>query len=235
MNNTPSNSVLVERYREGDTEAFEQLILNNMGLVRSSARRFMGRGTDLEELVQIGSLGLIKAAKAFNSSLGYEFSTYAFSMIVGELRRYFRDDGMIKISRNVKSVCSRMLKIREEYFIQYGKEPSLSYLAGQCGIPDDEAFYYIGAFMPIVSLSGGNEDERSPEEFIGFDDIEEFTETLALKDAISKLDKDEQLLIHMRYRLSCTQQETAKKLGTTQVRVSRMEKKIMEKLRKNLT
>lgn len=234
MKNSPGNSVLLERYRNGDTEAFDQLIMNNMGLVRSSAKRFMGRGTDIDDLIQIGSVGLIKAANAFDPSLGYEFSTYAFSMIVGELRRHFRDDGMLKISRTVKAVCAKILKLREEYFVIHGEEPSMSYLAECCGIPDDEVFYYIGALSPVGSLNNACDDERKIEDIIGFDFMEEFTEKYALKEAVACLEKEERILIHLRYDLCLTQQETAKRLGITQVKVSRTEKKIMEKLRKSL-
>ncbi len=234
MKNNLDNTVLLEKYRNGDTEAFNQLIIDNMGLVKSSAKRFMGRGTEFEDLVQIGSVGLIKAANAFNPELGYKFSTYAFSMIVGELRRHFRDDGMIKVSRNIKSVCGKMLHLREEYFSKFGEEPEISYLAEKCGINEEDAFFYLGAMSPIESLNTSNDDERKKEDTIGFDNIEEFIERYALREAISNLTKEERLLIHFRYDLSLTQQETAKRLGSTQVSVSRLEKKIMEKLKRGL-
>ncbi len=234
MKNNLANTVLLERYRNGDDEAFEQLIMNNMGLVRSCAKRFVGRGTDYDDLVQIGSLGLIKAANAFVPELGYEFSTYAFSMITGELRRYFRDDGLIHVSRTVKNVCARMMKLREEYSIAHGTEPPISYLAHQCSVPVDEVSFYLGALSPIESLNSPGENEIKKEDTVGSDNIEEFTERLALKEALSDLESEERMLVHLRYDLSMTQQETAKRLGTTQVRISRMEKKIMEKLRKKL-
>ncbi len=226
-----NNNELAERYIDGDTDAFEKLIVDNMGLVKSTARRFIGRGTDFDDLVQIGSVGLIKAAKAFDPKLGYEFSTYAFSMITGELRRHFRDDGLIKVSRGIKKNCALMLKLKEEYISSYGIEPHISYLAEKCGIDTDEAILCLDALSPVESMNTSCDGEKTIEERTGENNIEEFIERYSLKQAISQLSREEQLIIAFRYGMSMTQSETAKRLGYTQVRISRTEKKIMEKLK----
>lgn len=229
-----NNTELAVRYRSGDEAAFDKLVLDNMGLVRSTVKRFLNRGTEYDDLLQIGSVGLIKAARSFDPDLGYEFSTYAFSMIMGELRRHFRDDGLIKISRNIKKYCAQMMKIKEEYLSKSGTEPPVSYLAEKCGIDIDEAVLYLGALCPIESMNTADDGERSIEEKRGTDNIEEFIERYSLEQAIKELPQEERLIITLRYNLSLTQSETAKRLGITQVKVSRTEKRILEKLRKSL-
>lgn len=234
MSEERNNSTLIRKYKNGDVGAYDELINSNLGLVKSTVRRFLNRGTEYDDLVQIGTIGLIKAAQAFNPELGFNFSTYAFSMITGELRRHFRDDGMIKVSRSIKQYCAEMLKIKEQYTIEYGKEPPISYVAEKCGLSCEEAIFYLGALTPIESLNTSDDDELSPEEKIGTDNVSEFIEKFALKQAIDKLDPDERVIIHLRYSHSFTQNEVAARLGVTQVKISRMEKKIMGKLREAL-
>ena len=235
MKDKSGNTELILRYRCGDSEALERLVENNMGLVKSAVRRYLGKGTEYDDLIQIGSLGLIKAVGAFDTELGFEFSTYAFTMIVGELRRHFRDDGIIKVSRSIRHYCATMLKIKEEFVLRNGYEPPISYLAEMCGISVEDAVFYLGALSPVESLSGDNEEENPLENRIGNDDISEFIERYALREAVDSLDAEERLILHLRYDLSYTQSMTAKRLGITQVKVSRSEKKIMEKLRQRLT
>lgn len=219
---------------DGDFTTFENLVENNLGLVKSIARRFCGRGTDFDDLVQIGTIGLIKAAKAFDVSLSVKFSTYAFSMITGELRRYFRDDGLIKVSRSAKKNCAALLREKEIYELENGNEPTISYLAEKCGISVEEAVFCFGALSPVVSISESGEDELSIEEKTGEDNIDEYIEKLALKQALKALSPAEQRIIHMRYSLSMTQNDIAKCLCTSQAKISRAEKKILEKLRRFL-
>lgn len=237
MNNKLRNRVLIEQYRSGDTAAFEELIESNMGLVKSAARRFVGRGTELEDLIQIGAVGLIKAAHAFEPKLEFEFSTYAFSMIVGEIRRFLRDDGPIKISRTIKKNCAVILGEKERYVEEFGNEPSISILAERCGMTVEDAVLCVGALSPVLSFnaaSDGEEDELSPEQRIGNDDIGEYIERLALKQALESLDADERTIIELRYCALMTQSMVARRLNTTQVHISRREKKILEKLRRIL-
>ena len=230
-----NNELLLDKYKKGDLQAFDTLIDQNMGLVKSTVKHFTGRGTDYDDLVQIGSIGLIKAANAFDSGLGYKFSTYAFSMITGELRRHFRDDGIIKVSRSIKQYCAKMLRYKEEYISETGKEPSISYLAQKCGISEEDAILYIGAMTPVESMNTANDNELSTEEKTGFDNISEFIDKFALEQAIGELSKQEQLILHFRYNLSLTQSDTAKRMRLNQVKISRVEKRIMEKLRFKLT
>lgn len=234
MKNTYNNTELATRYKEGDAEALNELITQNIGLVKSTAKHFINRGTDFEDLIQIGSIGLIKAAKAFNPELGYEFSTYAFSMITGEIRRHFRDDGLIKVSRNIKTHCSKILHEKEMYEMIYGNEPTVSYLAEKCGISIEDAVICLGAMTPAQSLNEINNENVSLENKLGTDYIDEYIEKMALKSAVSELSKEEQLIIHLRYNCMLTQFQTAERLKTNQVRISRKEKSILEKLRKKL-
>lgn len=238
MDNKEKNKVLVRQYRDGDTCAFDELIESNLGLVRSAAKRFVDRGTEYDDLVQIGTVGLIKAAKAFDAERGFEFSTYAFTMIVGEIRRFLRDDGLIKVSRNTKKLCAQLLREKEKYISEFGTEPHISFLADKCNITPEEAVFCIGAMNPVISMNSHDKDEDSDfclEDRLGIDSIGEYVEHFALKQAISKLSEEERVLIQLRYEASLTQSEVAKRLNSTQVKISRTEKKILEKLRRLLT
>ncbi len=237
MNVKEKNKELVKQLHDGDEMALDELIVGNLGLVRNAAQRFIGRGTELDDLIQIGTIGLIKAARAFNTDLGYEFSTYAFSMITGEIRRFLRDDGLIKVSRSTKKLCAELLREKEKYAAMHGYEPKISYLADIFGISVEEAVFSLGAMTPVVSMNSSDTDENSKftiEDIIGVDYISEYEEKFALNEAISKLSSDEKLLIQMRYGASLTQCEVAKRLNTSQVRISRLEKKILSKLRELL-
>jgi len=234
MDHSKNNTLLATRYREGDLGALDELICSNMGIVKSIAIRYINRGTDLEDLIQIGSVGLIKAARSYDPELGFEFSTYAYSMINGELRRHFRDDGIIKVSRSIKKYCAALLHEKELYEKKYNCEPTLSYLAEKCNISKEDAVLCLGASYPVGSLNNSSDDEASPQDRIGTDNIGAFIEKYSLYQAICELDDEERLILHLRYTLSCTQAETAERLGTNQVKISRMEKKILEKLRQKL-
>lgn len=237
MTDKVDNRTLLERFHNGDETALEELTESNMGLVKSAAKRFIGRGTDYEDLVQIGSIGLIKAARSFDLSLEYQFSTYAFTMIIGEIRRFLRDDGIIKISRTIKKNCALLLAEKEKYVERFGREPSISELADICGLEKEDAVICIGALNPVISFNGYADeiDEGlTPEDRTGTDEISDFTEKLALREALDCLDENERIIIELRYISGLTQQSVAERLNTTQVRISRTEKKILEKLRKFL-
>lgn len=237
MANGQQNRELIIRYRDGDEKAFEELVDANMGLVKSAARRFTGRGTELEDLIQIGAVGLIKAAKAYDLSLEFEFSTYAFSMIVGEIRRFLRDDGPIRISRTIKKNCAIILSEKQKYVEEYGSEPSIGALAEKCKMSTEDVVLCLGALSPVLSFNGysdGDEDNLSFEQRVGNDDIGEYIDRLALEQALETLEDEERMIIELRYRASMTQSMVAQRLNTTQVRISRTEKKILEKLRRIL-
>lgn len=232
------NRELIQKYRDGEDAAFDKLIVANLGLVKSAVQRFIGRGTEPEDLIQIGTIGLIKAAKAFKPELGYEFSTYAFTMIVGEIRRFLRDDGLIKVSRSTKKMCAELLSKKEKYIAEFGIEPKISVLSEICGISVEEAVFCLGAMSPVISLNCPEYDENSDftlEDKIGVDYIGDYEEKFALREAISLLSPEERTLIELRYVASLTQCEVAKRLNTSQVRISRTEKKILNKLREMLS
>ena len=229
-----SNSELLTLAREGDENALEALIENNLGLVRSIAFRFTGRGVEFEDLVQIGTLGMLKAVKSFDSSYGTVFSTYAVPLIIGEIRRYLRDDGMIRVGRKTKQLGAKILRLREEYVAENGFEPSVDKLCELSGIERDEVVFALDSTTPISSLSECVGDTGLTLEATisdSNDTILALTEKIALTSALSELSPEWRKIVYLRYFLNLTQQECAKRLGITQVKVSREEKKILEFLR----
>lgn len=236
MYDNTRNLALVRRAKAGDTVAKEQLLTENAGLIKSVALRFQGRGQETEDLIQIGSIGMMKAIQGFDESFGTAFSTYAVHRIAGELRRFLRDDGLIKVSRDMKKKGYLLYRASEDFAAKHGREPKLSELCALCGMEPEEAANALDAMNPAVSLQEklGNEDSSCYEELLGEDHSEEITDRLALGEALKGLPKEEQTLIYLRYFRGLTQSESAKRLGMTQVKVSRSEKKILEKLRKEM-
>ena len=230
------NLALLHKAKSGDRAAEQKLVTENTGLVRSVARRFEGRGQDYEDLCQIGVIGLMRAVRNFDENFGCAFSTYAVHSITGELKRFLRDDGIMKISREIKKRGYILLRAKEEFIKENGRTPHLSELCERCGMNAEEAAEALGAQNPLLSLEA-KEDEDSPSlsEFIGEDNSEKITENIALHEALGTLPPEERTLIMLRYFRGMTQSESARCLGMTQVKVSRTEKKIMEKLRRVLT
>ena len=210
-----------------------EIIESNMGLVHSCAHRFKGRGIEYEDLFQAGCIGLIKAADAFDMSRGVRFSTYAVPVILGEMRRLFRDGGAIKVSRSLKELSMKIARVREQLAAN-GSEPTVSQLARQLEVSEEEIIEAIGVCAPPVSLTeseeagGGQLDlpVESPEEHTG--------DLIALRQTLELLDERDRSIILLRYFGEKTQSQTAERLGMTQVQVSRREKKIMTKLRQEL-
>lgn len=232
------NTELLQRLRDGDESALETIVIRNMGLVRSVARRFLDRGTEYEDLVQIGSVGLMRAARSFDFSYNTMFSTYAVPLIVGEIRRFLRDDGMIKVSRSVKAQGAAIMRMKEQFSSEHGRDPTLSELSELCDLPPEEIAQTLEAISPIHSLSErvGGEDGTTLEGLIADkeDVIDALTDKIALHEAIGRLTKRQQEIIRMRYFCDMSQQQTGDALGLTQVKISREEKKILEILRKAL-
>jgi RNA polymerase sporulation-specific sigma factor len=234
---TCDNFDLIKAAQEGDRKAMDQLITQNMGLVKTVARRFIGRNTEYEDLVQIGTIGMLKAAKSFDLKFGTAFSTYAVPLIIGEIRRFLRDDGMIKVSRDLRKKGTVIMKAKEDFTKEHGRDPKLSELASLCAMSAEEIAYALDAVCPVYSLQdtiGGDEDGATLESITPANEnvIEEMTDRLALAEAIAKLDPRSQQIIRLRYYRDLSQQQTADILGITQVKVSREEKKIFEFLRK---
>jgi len=230
------NIKLLRAVRDGDKDAAEQMVRENAGLIWSVARRYFGRGVDSEDLYQIGCLGFIKAMKGFDLDYGTQFSTYAVPKISGEIRRFLRDDGSVKVSRSVKEQAGVIRNARRALEQRLGREPALSELSAETGISAEEIATTETATGPTESLQReAGEDGFTLEHILGdFSQEEKLVEYVALRQAISLLPEKEQLVIRLRYYRGMTQDSVAKILQVSQVQVSRLEKRAVEQLRKQL-
>ena len=232
------NLTLLRAYREGDSEAGEKLAELNAPLVYSIAGRFAGRGADMSDLVESGTIGLVKAIKTFDFSHGCVFSTYAVPLIFGEIRRFLRDDGIIKVSREEKRL-SALLCAERERRLSAGESADIASVAAAVGISPQDASSALFAASPVRSLdeSAYDDDDSTTLGSIICDEDAEVRQfdKFALRMAIEKLSEEHRKLIILRYFRDLSQIETAKLLGLTQVKVSREEKKIMEILRRELS
>ncbi|MDO4679437.1 MAG: SigF/SigG family RNA polymerase sporulation sigma factor [Blautia sp.] len=231
---------LIGRSHQGDKEARDTLFEENTGLIYSVAKRFLGRGVDMEDLFQIGSIGLLKAVDHFDLSFDVRFSTYAVPMIAGEIKRYLRDDGLLKVSRSLKENCARIYQLREELERTLDREPTLEELAGECGMSMEELVLAMESGAEVESLhktiyqGEGNEIslmDKLPEKVNG---QEVLLDRILLEEILGSLDARERRLIYMRYFQEKTQTEIAGELGISQVQVSRLEKRILKNLRGKL-
>ena len=214
-------------------ESRNRLVENNLGLVHSCANRFRGRGAEYDDLFQAGCVGLIKAADNFDESRGFSFSTYAVPVILGEIKRIFRDGGTVKVGRAMKEKSRMALKRKEEIAVKLGREPTVSELAESLGFDSTETAMLLNVSMPVLSLTVGEEGENQLE--IPVDSPEnEVSDLLALRQVLESLDERDRKMIELRYYGGMTQSVTAKKLGMTQVQVSRREKTVLEAIRKKL-
>lgn len=213
----------------------EEKIENNIGLVYSIANRFTGKGIDYDDLVQIGCVGLIKAVDNFDESRGFSFSTYAVPLIIGEIRQFFRDDGTVKVSRSVKELGRKIAKLKEDYILKNGTEPTINEISAQIGVSPEETARAISASMPVYSLTV-NEDEQNSEYCVPVESYDrEVSDKIALLEALDTLEENDRLLIKCRYFDELNQTKTAEIIGITQVQVSRREKKLLTLLRGKLT
>lgn len=213
----------------------ENLINENYGLVHACANKFRGRGVEYDDLFQAGCVGLVKAADNFDFSRGFAFSTYAVPVILGEIRRIFRDGGAVKIGRSLKEKARQAMKIRDELSLELGREPTISELAEKLGTDIATAAEFVTVSMPTISLTCSDDEKNG-----GQLDIpilapdEEISEKLSLKKAIEDLEERDRQLIELRYFKGLTQVKTAKELGMSQVQVSRREKAILLELKRSL-
>lgn len=232
------NRHLIERAQQGDAAAASRLVEINGGLVRSIAVRFRDRGTEVEDLIQIGMIGMIKAINSFDISRGTAFSTYAVPLIIGEIRRHLRDDGIIKISRGYKKLGTQLMRERNRIITDEGREPHIGELAELCGASVEEAAVAIDAMTPVSSLSDTvyGDEGVTLEGTIADDDndIEKMSDSIALSQSISKMQPLWRRIVLLRYYRNLTQQQTADSLGLSQVKVSREEKKILDFLRSEM-
>lgn len=222
--------------------ATERLIEDNLGLVKTVALKFSERGVELEDLMQIGTIGMIKAIRSFDLSRGTQLSTYAVPLIFGEIRRHLRDEGPIKVSRQYKRVGAALLAQKNRIMTEEGREAHIYELAELCGVTPEEAAISLDATSPIASLSDlafGEEEGRELGDMLADEEdlaqMQGFIDRLSLSEAISALPAEWQKIIVLRYFRGMTQQQVATSLGLTQVKVSREEKKILECLRSQLT
>lgn len=226
---------LIDRARQGDEQARELLVRQNTGLVKSVALKFVSTGYELDDLLQVGFIGLLKAVEHFDSEYGVMFSTYAVPMILGEIRRYLRDDGRVKVSRQMKQDVRRMKRAQEEFCQREGRSPKLSELAAAMSVEKE----YVLSLMEAAEALSGAESLDDPERPVNVCDdyIEQENrrvDLIELKAMIGKLGERERQIVVMRYFRDMTQQQIADRLGISQVQVSRLEKKIIGALREKM-
>lgn len=229
---------LIRRSHDGDKEAREQLVEENIGLVWCVVKRFCGRGIESEDLFQIGSIGLLKAIDKFDLSYDVKFSTYAVPMISGEIKRFLRDDGMIKVSRSLKELSYRSFQMREKLTDRLGREPTLTELSEELGIGKEEIVQAMEAGSEVESLYRPIHQKEGSEIRL-LDKIEEkekkedkILDHMLLGQLLETLNPEERRLIYLRYFADRTQTDVGKIMGISQVQVSRLEKKILENMRK---
>ena len=226
----------IDAAQQGDREAAGRLIEDNGGLIWSVARRFFGRGVEAEDLYQLGCVGFIKAIEGFDREYGTCFSTYAVPKIAGEIRRFLRDDGIVKVSRSVKEQAAKIHSARQMLEQRQGREPSLSELAEATGLDAEEIAFALAATGPAESIQrSSGEDGFSLELVLGDYEAEErMLEQVNLRALVEQLPDRERKVIALRYYHGLTQQSCAKVLGVSQVQISRLERRAMEALRSRL-
>lgn len=224
---------LILRCQAGDQDAKDQIVSENAGLIWSVVKRFLGRGADAEDLYQLGCLGFIKAVDGFDLQFGTQFSTYAVPKIAGEIRRFLRDDGSVKVSRTIKERSAQIRTVRNQILLSKGSEPSLSEITEQTGFTAEEIAEADTATAVIESIQQQTgEDGLSLENILSNTESEEvLLERISLRQAIGRLPEREGLVIKLRYFHGLTQDRVAKVLQVSQVQVSRIEKKALTMLR----
>ena len=224
---------LIARCQSGDMEAKETLIEENSGLIWSVSRRFLGRGAEADDIYQLGCLGFLKAVDGFDLQFGTQFSTYAVPKIAGEIRRFLRDDGAVKVSRGVKERAATIKTIKNQLTITLGREPTVSEIAEKTGLSPEDIAIAESATASVESIhQTTSEDGFTLENVLSDTQTEEvLLEQMALRQAIEKLPEREALVIKLRYFHGLTQQRVSTVLQVSQVQVSRIEKKALEKLR----
>jgi RNA polymerase sporulation-specific sigma factor len=215
------------------TEVKKPIAEENLGLVHMCANKFRGRGIEYEDLYSAGCIGLLKAVKSFDGNRGVKFSTYAVPVILGEIKRLFRDGGTVKVSRSLKELSLKIQRICERFRVSEGREPTISELSELSGADESDISEALCVSQPVLSLTSSDEDENqidipseSPDNNV--------VDILALRQIMSGLDENDRVLLEMRYFRGMTQSDTAKVLGMTQVQVSRREKKLLTNIREEL-
>ena len=222
---------LIRRAQAGDRDASEQLVVRNTGLVWAVAKRFFGRGVDPDDLYQLGCVGFLKAVQGFDTAYGTQFSTYAVPKIAGEIRRFLRDDGTVKVSRGLKERSNAVRTARQTLTGTLGREPTLSELAARTGLTPEEIASAEGATGSAQSFQTGEEGFSLEQVLTSGNPEEEMIERIALAQALEQLGSRDRLVIELRYFHGLTQERIARIIGVSQVQVSRIEKKALAQLR----
>jgi len=229
---------LITLAQQGDEEATEQIMKENSGLIWSVVKKFAGRGHEAEDLYQIGAIGLLKCIRKFDMSFDVKFSTYAVPMIVGEIKRFLRDDGMIKVSRPLKELAGKARYMQEALTSRLGRQPTISELANELGANVEDLIVAMEAGMEVESLYATiHQGDGGPIYLIdklNSKEGDEMVEMIALKQLIGRLKPKERQVIMMRYFQDKTQTEVARDIGVSQVQVSRIEKKVLQTIREGL-
>ncbi|MBO5411566.1 MAG: SigB/SigF/SigG family RNA polymerase sigma factor [Clostridia bacterium] len=226
--------------KTGDSEAKERLISENVSLVKCIVKRYLGKGVEYDDLFQIACMGFLKAIAGFDETFGVKFSTYAVPMIAGEIKRFMRDDGSVKVSRAIKQTAKEMNAFVEEYVLKNGKQPSVSKIAEQFGLDEAETVFVMGSSKMPLSLYGGTDYKDGKERELietlpANDHQEDWLDRMLLRGAIDGLSERDRKIIILRYFRDMTQSEVAERIGVSQVQVSRIESRIIKEFRQKLS
>lgn len=228
---------LIRTAQDGDRNAERTLVEENAALIHSVVRRFCDRGVDYDDLYQMGCLGFVKAVRNFNLDYDVRFSTYAVPMMMGEIRRFLRDDGTVKVSRTIKEQARRVMAVQEALLRELGREPTLEEIAEQSGVPSEEVSFVLESLVAPMSLDGAYEGDGD-NTLRPMDQLsdpgsqpERIDNQVMVRDMLVKLSERERRIIYLRYFMDRTQSEIAQDIGVSQVQISRLENKILKKLR----
>ena len=234
---------VIDNAKNGNKDAMTKLIEDNNGLIWSIVRRFNGRGYDIEDLYQIGTIGFIKAIQRFDTSFEVRLSTYAVPYILGEIKRYIRDDGPIKVSRSIKELNVKILELQREFLHKYGRDISLEEISKELKISKEEIAMALDSARPVDSIEDAKYKDNKTDKTVsileqistGKDEETEITNRITIKNLINELKDKEKEIILLRYYKQKTQMQVSKILGITQVQVSRIERKVLDKMKKRLS
>lgn len=231
---------LIRQAKTGDGEAKERLIAENVNLIKSIVKRYLNKGVEYDDLFQLASMGLLKAINGFDESFGVKFSTYAVPMIAGEIKRFMRDDGSIKVSRTIKAAAKEINAFVQSYTAEHGVQPTVKIISQKFNMPESEVVFTMGSsHMPFsIYTQSDYKDEKSQyllDKLSSDDKQEDIIDRMELRSAIANLSERDRKVIMLRYFRDMTQSEVANMLGVSQVQISRIENRIMETFRKKLT
>lgn len=234
---------IIGRAQNGSKEDMTRLLEDNNGLIWSIVRRFSGRGYEIEDLYQIGSIGFIKAIQRFDTSFEVRLSTYAVPYILGEIKRFIRDDGPIKVSRSIKELNVKIVELQKEYFNKHGRDITLDEISRELKISKEEITMALDSARPVDSIENAKYTDSKTDKTVsileqistGKDEQTEITNRIAIKNLINELDDREKEIIMLRYYKQKTQMQVSKIMGITQVQVSRIERKVLDNMRRKLS